>query len=404
MSYLSEGSGRFAPKPLATAVLALIAVLAMVYILPKALSTADGLDFRLVWLAGSMWSTGADPYSAAFLARYVEAFGPGPVTHFWVYPPHWFPLAVPLSHLPFAAAVVTWKLLSVLALIAGTWLTALALDRVKPLPLFLGGLSLVCFMQGTAVAISIGQTSTLLLLALGLLLFGLARSNTPAMMAAIVLGSLKPNIGITIAAMVLARGFWQPIVGSLAIIVAAAVPVFTSNGTLATLKSFASNIERYSGPGLDANNPPDLTGISHIFDLATGQAIPSIGLALAAALISLLVCWRAPRDQVPNLVKVNLCVAILLVLTPLHSYDMMLVVVVAMAAMSMRHASRWIVLAGVALMARSANLAILTGLHHPRTTIFMGSLIDSIGLVTIAVGCLWLTLGRTVRVRAHALT
>src|SRR6476659_3850207 len=84
----------------------LLSLLAVVYLSPKLfLFRADeALDFRLVWLAGRIWASGGDPYGPNFLREYLQVFGEGPNTHFWVYPPYWYPIALSLSYLQFDVA------------------------------------------------------------------------------------------------------------------------------------------------------------------------------------------------------------------------------------------------------------------------------------------------------------
>lgn len=50
--------------------------------LPEILVSSNGHDFRLIWLAGTLWTSGGDPYSFASDHLPMESFGPQPSSHF----------------------------------------------------------------------------------------------------------------------------------------------------------------------------------------------------------------------------------------------------------------------------------------------------------------------------------
>src|ERR1700722_16637099 len=101
------------------------------YLAPKVFSGGEGfgLDFRVIWLAGSIWADGQNPYGPVFAARYVQEFGAAlPVS--WLYPPYWYPLAVSFGLLPFTISNVIWNLVNCVLIVVATHLIARAVADV----------------------------------------------------------------------------------------------------------------------------------------------------------------------------------------------------------------------------------------------------------------------------------
>ncbi|MGC9420802.1 MAG: glycosyltransferase 87 family protein [Rhodovulum sp.] len=159
----------------AAAVLAL--AVSQAYLLPKVLHAGDGLDFRLIWLAGQLWNDGISPYSNQFLAAYHSAFGDGPISHFWVYPPYWAVIAGPMSLLSFENALTAWNLVNYLLLLLSSGIIATLLPaRAAPLSRglwFIRALCILSLAQATPFSIALGQTSMLILAGCACLLAGL---------------------------------------------------------------------------------------------------------------------------------------------------------------------------------------------------------------------------------------
>lgn len=368
----------------------LLTLCAIAYLLPKVLSAEDGLDFRLIWTAGAMWASGADPYSPAFLDAYRHTFGDGPNTHFWVYPPHWYPIATLFSLMPFKVAVLAWKMANFGVLMAATFLVARAVHHAfgaKLLTVFCAGVTFVCTMQATAVTISIGQTSILLYLGTALVIYGLTLGRDTALVAGLVFASLKPNAGIVFMAAVIVSQYRRSLLKVGAIGLICAYPVLVSTGIVAAIRGFIGNVSRYNAVDLAVTQPPDLTGMIHLVDYFLGVRLPVSILVAASALAAIPIFWRFGSKGPPALWRCVLCTAVLLLLVPLHSYDMLLLTVIGMTALVVPDGGRWFVAAGLLLALRAGNLAAVLGIHHSDSTVFAGSLIESMAVVTVFIGC-----------------
>ena len=258
--------------------LVLFAAVGISYLAEKAFwHSGSGLDFRLIWLAGKMWSAGQNPYGAEFHGLYFAAFGLGPNTHFWVYPPNWWPLAVPLSFLSFKTAFLVWRLLNVAALVAATALVARSVGnslRQNWLPIFLAGLGYVCLMQSTAVTFALGQTSIVVYLGIALFVYGLLENRSGIIVAALVCLMMKPNIGVVAVAAiaVVPRHGWT-LIPTLFVCVVLSAPAMLSGAPQEVVAAFLENLRSY--PDFIATSPANETGvgISPIISWAPGLSL-----------------------------------------------------------------------------------------------------------------------------------
>ena len=250
-------------------ILVAFAISGIFYLAPKVISTHEnGLDFRLIWLAGKQWAAGGNPYGHEFLSRYLEIFGRGPNTHFWVYPPNWWPLAVPLSLLPFPTSFAAWKLINFAILIYSTYLVSRSVANVSRqnyLPIFYAGIGYVCTMQATAVTIAIGQTSIIVYLGISLFFYALLERRPGILIASLVCLALKPNIGIVAAAAVIALPAYRwTLIPAGAICTIASAPSFMATQPKEVATSFLANLNHYIDGSLAANQPPNFTGLIHL--------------------------------------------------------------------------------------------------------------------------------------------
>jgi hypothetical protein len=368
---------------------ALLAAAGLIYLLPKTLSAAPGLDFKLIWLAGKLWAAGENPYGPGFATAYLAEFGPGPVSAFWVYPPYWLPIAVPLSWLPVKVAGVLWNLASLALVVAAAHLVARALSdgqRTRYLTIFCAGLAFACFMQATAVTISIGQTSALLYFGLAALLCGFTTGNRWLLLAALVALALKPNVGLVAFAAVAATSERRVVLWAAGVCLLLMLPLALHGDAFAELRGFAGNLSAYSDPKFAANAPPNLVGLAHLLPSA-GNARPWLTAltVLTAVVAAILFATGSVRRVFP------LFVAVTLIGVPLHSYDLIpLAIVAAFAVHKGILTPPWLMISvGLLVSLRAGNLAQVTGLARPDSLIFPESTMATIGLALVLIGALY---------------
>jgi hypothetical protein len=370
--------------------------LSQAYLLPKVLHVGDGHDFRLIWLAGRLWSAGINPYDPGFVNHYLEQFGPGPTSHFWVYPPNWWLPSILLSSLSFQTSVLLWNIISHASLLGGCWLTAVGScpPRSKArLPTFFLVSAFASTMQDTTVTIAIGQTSLVVFLGASLFSFGWKLANSGLdrqRQASVLLGvglyvlALKPNIGIMFfAAALTQRQFLRPalLAGGLAAL--SCLPTAVIFGIEESWTSFARALRSYGADGIVANAPPNMTGLQNLADLM-GLALPTSPLiALALVLVVLASLSGRLRTHLPEAT-----VALAFSIVPLHSYDLVGAALVIPLASFPVSFTTLVASFGLAALWRPANLASISDVQHPDSGIFPGSLIASIGITVVAAAIL----------------
>lgn len=383
------------PRPFPFAVFAVatcLMLLSQAYLLPKVLATNDGLDFRLVWLAGQLWSEGISPYSNAFDSAYAATFGLGPSSHFWVYPPYWWTLSRLLSSLPFESSLLVWNSINYFTLIAVAVVFASLrpgrFERFSSYARFATALSILSIAQATPFALALGQTSFLILAGIAALLKGMDSKSRFLIALGTALVMLKPNFGLFIVLFFATqRWTWGPIAVVAVLYLSTSTWAAAQTGFDATLQDFIDNLDKYYASHLPASQPENLTGIVHLADFL-GFALPNT-VVYALAAVAVLAISTVVRQRLEALA----CAAVLCAfMIPLHTYDMtlfpFLIMVINLRGNSLSEAFGLI---ATMAMLRSDNLSAALGLASPGSMdAFAGSLIATIAL---GLGCISATLG-----------
>ncbi len=359
------------------------AVLAALYLSVKALNTQDGLDFRLIWLSGQLWMSGVSPYSSDFSEAYLAAFGEGPNTHFWVYPPYWIALSAPLSMLPFRSALMVWNLLNLGLLGLTAWLTAerisavVAQRRIAFLTIFIfGGL-----LQATPFALALGQSAFLVAAGAAVFIKGYVERKQVWLAAGVLLLMLKPHLGLVALCLLAMRpSAWRAAAGAAIVCAGFTALAIFSAGFEETIGGFLNALSNYRDVRFSATQPENLTGFVHLWSLVSGWSPPTGAMVLLAGGVSAAtaVLVKDPHDRC--LIMVGAMIA----LVPMHTYDFGLVLV--MLPLLARRTS-WQLLAAVVgclLLFRCGNLATSLGLTNPESSQhFPGSLLASLAAMLL---------------------
>lgn len=369
----------------------LIFVVGQIYLLPKVIDNTDGLDFRLIWLAGSLWADGISPYSQEFAIAYSEKFGQGPLSHFWVYPSSFHPIAGLLSQFDFHAALQIWNSINFIIIHISSFFVARAV-AISPhdsvLAIYLVTAGAACLMQATAVALAIGQTSFLIYLGVALLVYGWGggRLSKTAVTMGLVAAGLKPSVGLVLfCAAIVRRDLRFSAMLAVLIHMMLAVISASKTGFLSDLIGFLQAVARYEAEGGPANAPQNLVGLVQLIDLS-GFDINGNLLLLIACAIAVLAARRASTAQKYAVFIISI---IGFLVTPLHSYDLTFVAVAVAVAMTCERPVYLVpFLLGFTLIFRSDNMQIATGVGNPIGEIFPGSMIATIGVLIMTVTAL----------------
>jgi hypothetical protein len=400
------------PVVLAVALAAAVAGLAYAAWSASGGSSSTGRDFRVVWVAGHIWSEGHTPYDqASYIEAYERLIGPFHPDLRFQYPPSWSPLCLLLAQLPFRTAELVWRGVNLVALVGTVALSCLwrrASGRRVTTTAALVLLAVACGLQATAITMALGQMSLLAALGVALALYGTARASTLLLAVGLAGAALKPQFAVVLAIAVLVAGHWRAFLLAGAVGVLAAVPAFWLTGVGTTLRAGIDAGRTYGAIG--SNAPPELVGWPHLFGLMHGPwpAWCSLLLGLLAGAAIGLVARRADRpapprlDQPPPLNPVGFAIPALVAtyfLMPLHVYDAVMLIPIIAYVMVAGLRQAWPLLPGLLLIYRDGNLAAWIGLANPASRVFTGSLSSAIGgaLLLAGAGLLAWTLSRSQR-------
>lgn len=341
-----------------------IALVAMLMAAVAAQCFADNYPYDLAYFhaAGRMWLAGLDPYGPEF-AR----FGAGFIARdsaIWAYPPQWWGISVALAAIDQNSAVMVWKIVNLLALLAGG---ALLYDAMRvgrdgtPVIVTLLFLILLATADATRITLYLGQSSLLMLLGFGLLVHGLRFGGSARQTLGLFILLLKPQFGLFfLLLMVATREGRRPAIWALALAAVACLPVLLTlgfDGTVESASRFFANLSAYGS--LRWNRPGELTGLSFAAAMAGFPVPPPLLCILGACALSI---WLARRESGPGETPdaVRSCIigtAALYAIAPLHPYDQALMPVFLLALPARRPATAICIVAAALLSSRTSTAA-----------------------------------------------
>jgi hypothetical protein len=128
-----------------------------------------------------------------------------------------------------------------------------------------------------------------------------------------------------------------------------------------------------------------MTGIRHLvwettnFDVGNKLAVLITLAAVFAVFVGPFRVDRSPDSAIRAWQIVATVTALTLMFAPLHTYDFVLIALVALVPLRSRPTITGIALVGLAVMLRAENMADLTGFHQEGVNIFPGSRLLSLG-------------------------
>ena len=354
-------------------------------------SVAD-VDFKYLWFAGKLWAEGTSPYGMQYYERAQSLFLDTNVPKWMVYPPSWYPLAKILALLPLAVAERLWGALSgIMIVVSGTLMlrTIWHLRESNQIWPFVAFATFLGMGSATALSLSLGQTTPLMLVGVALFLHGFVARSQVTLGAALVILMLKPNLGLPFLAFLLFwRSLWPAVVGAGAVSTLSALMALLPYDPVTVIREYTQLLRSYGGDAVNA--PPSLTGlinlVYHTLGLNLGGFIP-VGLAIIAAVMFAFWLKAAePKSQSPDRVRYVAALALLgsvLFLVPLHTYDLLLAAPLLLFLPLVDFWKRGITvfsLVPIFVLFRTNNIATATGLTFATETYFPGSSIASIAL------------------------
>jgi hypothetical protein len=340
----------------------------IVYLVKRSvLEHSADIDFRFIWTAGKLWALGINPYSPRFTALGHAYFPAGNGIAYWLYPPQWWVMARPLAALPVEQALVIWRGSNALLLVSAATPLALTVRHVRPAtPLWavMALIAIMALMEGTAKTLLLGQTSILVFAGFCLMGVALLTARPWPMVVALVLLLLKPQFALPIILCLAMMKTWRNAV-LIAVVVTclASLPQVVQFGLLTTVTATLGNIA-LSGQ-LPSNQPDQLIGVSHLVWLMTGKTMSNPSAIALDVIVTLglatVICRRPAMDARDQASLGLVLIAPGLFFLPLHAYDSVALGPIAMLAVVLSGAPRYLAWAAVALALRAGVVSGLFG-------------------------------------------
>lgn len=355
-----------------------------IYLFSKALNPKIGyIDFRYIWTAGKLWGDKINPYSEGFSLFARNFISENTNITNWCYPPTWFFISWPLSLFELNTSVAIWKILNVIFLYTGVFILCKSYSQKQNILFYISFflcIGYVSFMQASAIAISIGQTSPLIFLGISFLIYGGKRDKNIAMIVGLVLIALKPQIGFYFFIIfLLHRKYWKVSVFAIGISLILIIPSILAIGLEHTIIDFLKNLMSYNN--LEVNSVIELSGISNLFYFIVPQAIIPTKLSiLLGFIVLLLVLYISKKErQADNNYRLALTLIVVLLFIPLHSYDYLIALGLISYLLHVRNLSiQFFSIIILIFLLRIENIADFTGIKHEGVLYSPGSFLSSI--------------------------
>lgn len=353
------------------------------------LDRSDTIDFKSIWLAGDLWSHGANPYSDTYTevgdALFVGLNRP----HAWFYPPNWWPIAVASLSAEYTLSGQIWRALSGLLLVGTCVFLWYRLSTFLP-EVGKGAFIAMGFFATTASAtvltLSLGQTSILIALGVALFVTSWISRSQWVMAIALVILALKPTVGLPLVGLLIVSTFWWPaLIGGGIVVLLSALPPFLMHGAGNVLSLLLQRISEYGD--FEVNSPPSTTGLRNIFYYIAGDDLSTIPLTLAAmTLCALIGCTMLKEDDAPRrAIAAGSAIALVVAMVPLHTYDAVILVPLVPLLVLLPRILFAIGAACILLIWRVNNIADASGLTMHGETYFAGSLLLSLAAVGLVI-------------------
>lgn len=271
-----------------------------------------GSDFTAFWHGGRIANAGdaARAYDPALLNADLRAVHGVDYPMAWVYPPTFLLIAGPLARLPYLPALLIWQALGFAAI--ALVLKAILKDRRALLVALASPLTPLVLAGGQNAFLSAA------LLGLGLLLLDRRPWSAGAVFGVL---TYKPQLGLTIAPLLLIERNWQAIAGAI-IATAALVGLSALIWGVETWAAFPDGLA--NGRVWMEQGTSGFHKSASLFSLARlwGAGLPfAYAVQAASLLFGPFVIWRA-TSAAPAIRNAGVCAAVALATPYLMDYDM----------------------------------------------------------------------------------
>lgn len=349
----------------------------------------DTVDYKYIWLAGYMWDMQLNPYSSAFTELGAEMFKGLHQPQTLFYPPSWWPIATPLATLTYESSYALWRNINggfvVLGVITILWAYHKAIRPIT-LPICASVVVFACFTSATPTTLAMGQTSILLFLACASFMGAYIYRNTPLMIIALFLMTLKPTVGIVFwVFLFMQKDWWRSIAIATVLVFLSSLPSLIIAGPLNLVSDYLAGLKVHAD--LLPNIPPSMTGLRNLghyfFAFTISVPLLTVIAIILAALTGLFVQFRSSQTAHARLLAFGLVTLMFSVFVPLHTYDGTYFAVIALIAWALPMKSRIVMFLGLACILRYNNLALAIDFVDPEAGFFPGSRLVSLATLVM---------------------
>lgn len=359
---LRQGGGR---AGLSAAVVIFVASSAYLFLM-LVRQPLESMDFRYIWLAGELWSHGANPYSSAYRDAGAIQFPTGYAIAVWAYPFHWYIPARLAAALSPQLSFACWLGATTMALAGSAWLAlgaARALGFVYRLETVLFALGYACSGSIVGYALRTGQPAVLAECGVAIAIFGMARNQRWCVISGLVLAMLKPQIGLPFATAVCfePKGLRDALASAVLVLVAS-VPAFLASGFVNQMHGLL--IESSGAYQTISYNTADLmAGLPHLVGLTTRWSFSILGSMFLAAALTALASWVIRRQVAEHAtaLRIGFTCTITAAVVGLHTYDLIIVLFTLPLMKALSRGARAVAFLGFALLWRTENLVHMLG-------------------------------------------
>ncbi len=349
-----------------------IGLFGITYLIWKLISLqGTDLTFRYIWIAGSIWSQGLNPYGPEYFitaSNMFETFNGQP----FYYPPNWWGPAQLLAIFEYQVAMEIWRFLNVTLILLSSLLLNRAF-RTADIPISNSYLAfytgLVSLMQITAVVLATGQTVVLMYFGVVLVVCGFMHSSRWQMVLGLTILLLKPQIGVALCfALLMFKRHHVTLFWTGGITFLLTLPALVSTGPIETMRSFLGGLSKHSS--FPSNIAEFSTGLKNLVAHTIGAAPSStlymliaIGILMVIGAIVNLKSSKLNEDMYfrSQISYLMFALSVLAFLSPIHEYDMLVLLPILMLATICELKVQAALLVIFLLMSRAGNLANIMG-------------------------------------------
>lgn len=356
----------------------------------------EDVDFKVIWLSGHLWLDGISPYSNQFAEAGYQLFDKFNGQPFY-YPPHFLFLSSFYALFEFETGKELWRWTNIILFFASSMLLKSVMSAVgteiswRHILFYTG---LIGFMQSVVLIFHLGQTSVLIYFSICLIIFGVFKKNSPALIIGLCIVLLKPQIGVALlAAFLVLNAYHKPVLITSLLMIFLSLPGMMTLGLTETMGAYLNNV---SGHGdFYPNMPKMTTGFRNIIYLVSGYELSSAIAALTPVILVFGSVYYLKLKILNNtaeggndlmVIVLMLAISYISVFSPLHAYDFIFLAPVLILSWRFGYPFQAYILMLFFIITRYDNITRVTGILKTEGEVLIGNeLLSLTAIVMLAI-------------------